>query len=822
VLENAEDLERCLRSLGSSTVAPGEIIVVDDGSVESAEQLESLCRDFGAIYVRQAVNVGPAAARNAGVRAARGALILFLDADVEVNSDTIERLTAAMRDRPELDAIFGSYDDQPAALQRISVFRNLLHHYVHHRSAGSATTFWAGCGAMRREAFDSVGGFNEQYRLPSIEDVDLGQRLWRQGGRLWLDPSISVTHRKQWTLWGLFRTDLLNRAIPWTELAFRSGLPKGLNFGWYNLLSVGLAGLALALMLARFPLLAAAACLLLWSINWPVYHFMVRKRGIRILPASLIAHATHYLASACGLLAGAIRHLIKRDRWAPVVLGGLLAAGIAGQVNSRAYMGDYGGYPDESGHFVTAVFVMQWLHAPLRNPIELAERYYAQYPRLGLGHWPPLGYILQGAWMHTFGTSRLAVMIYILLTGVGAAWLIYELLWREAGRTIAAGAAFGWILSQHVQWSLQIAMLDLPAALLSLLAILAFREYTRAPGRASALAFGFCTACALLLKQQAIPLMLIPIFWVVLSQRWDLLRRWDFWIPVVPVALLAVPWYAVTMPLVYPNAAAWAGSGRATPQALLPKLWHYSGVYVALGCAVGVLLAFRRNRPAYLLWVSVLLSVAVTCIVITAMSEARHLLLGLAAQYALAFLALSLVPARARWFAVIVLLWLSARGFPPTVSPQYRSVAQLLRSGTPGNVLLTGRAEGPVIAAAVAAQPEPDGSRLWLRATKVMADVRWSGRVNRLYVQTPTEVDSLLRQKGINQVWLEPASDRVSSYERLLFDTLAERSTEWDLSAVRLEHGDASLYRRREPVHADTVDVWLPRLQRSIKAGPQR
>jgi hypothetical protein len=210
-----------------------------------------------------------------------------------------------------------------------------------------------------------------------------------------------------------------------------------------------------------------------------------------------------------------------------------------------------------------------------------------------------------------------------------------------------------------------------------------------------------------------------------------------------------------------------------------------------------------------------------TCTVITAMNEGRHVLLGLAAEYALAFLALVLVPARIQWVAVVGLLWVSAWGFPPALSNRYRSVAQLLHSGPPGNVLLTARAEGPVIAAAVAAQPEPDGSRLWLRATKVLADVRWSGRVNRLYVQTPSEMDILLRQNGVNQVWLEPRS-HPAAYERLLLDTLTGRAAEWEVSTVPLEHRDAaSLYRRRDPVQAGLVDVWIPRLKRSVKARPQ-
>ena len=62
------------------------------------------------------------------------------------------------------------------------------------QSAGDATTFWAGLGAIQRTAFLEAGGFDaEQYRAPSIEDVELGLRLAAAGARIRLDPSVRGT-----------------------------------------------------------------------------------------------------------------------------------------------------------------------------------------------------------------------------------------------------------------------------------------------------------------------------------------------------------------------------------------------------------------------------------------------------------------------------------------------------------------------------------------------------------------------------------------------------------------------------------------------------
>ena len=95
---------------------------------------------------------GPAYARNRGVEVARGDIVVFVDADVCVHTDTLRRFTAVFANEPDVSAVFGAYDTQPEAPQLVSQYRNLLHHFVHSQSAGEAETFWAGCGAIRRDS----------------------------------------------------------------------------------------------------------------------------------------------------------------------------------------------------------------------------------------------------------------------------------------------------------------------------------------------------------------------------------------------------------------------------------------------------------------------------------------------------------------------------------------------------------------------------------------------------------------------------------------------------------------------------------------------
>jgi glycosyltransferase involved in cell wall biosynthesis len=143
-------LAACLDAIAAAEEPPEQVVIVAEGD-------------------------GPASARNSGAADATGDVVVFVDADVLPHADAVGRIRAAFAADPDLTAVFGSYDDAPADPGVVSQFRNLLHHHVHQQGAGEARTFWAGLGAVRADAFREAGGFDaERYKLPSVEDIDLG------------------------------------------------------------------------------------------------------------------------------------------------------------------------------------------------------------------------------------------------------------------------------------------------------------------------------------------------------------------------------------------------------------------------------------------------------------------------------------------------------------------------------------------------------------------------------------------------------------------------------------------------------------------------
>jgi glycosyltransferase involved in cell wall biosynthesis len=242
-----------LQALESSSVRPCEIIVVDDAS--SDRSLERLTNPDIKI-IRTGVRSGPARARNVGAREASGDILFFLDADVCVHRDTLGRVEESFTDA-SLDALIGSYDDEPESGDFLSQYRNLMHCFVHQTSRSEASTFWSGCGAIRKATFDNYSGFDETYRRPAIEDIELGYRLIRDGRRIILDRDVQVKHLKRWSFWGLVKTDIINRGIPWTELILRDRhMPNDLNLQLSQRVSVALVYLMLGV---------ATLCAIYWG-----------------------------------------------------------------------------------------------------------------------------------------------------------------------------------------------------------------------------------------------------------------------------------------------------------------------------------------------------------------------------------------------------------------------------------------------------------------------------------------------------------------------------------------------------------------------------
>jgi hypothetical protein len=280
----------------------------------STDATAGVAARLGAQVLRLPERAGPAEARNVGVAQTRGEILLFVDSDCALHEDAVRRVEAAFAADPELVALSGSYDANPPEPNFFSQYMNLRHHLTHHWAARDTPSFWAGCGAVRRPAFEAAGGFDaERYPRPTIEDIELATRL-APLGRMAFDPAIQATHLKRWTGRSVIETDLRCRALPWARLIASTGrMPDTLNLSLRERAATALAPLALASCGALIgatwfgaPRLAVASVAVLGvalALGWRWVRGFARLRGIGFALRAWLFHQVHqsYSGAAFGL-----------------------------------------------------------------------------------------------------------------------------------------------------------------------------------------------------------------------------------------------------------------------------------------------------------------------------------------------------------------------------------------------------------------------------------------------------------------------------------------------------------------------------------------
>ncbi len=190
------DLPRCLAALEHQTLPQDEfeVIVADDGSTDDTA---ALAEAAGARVLRLE-HGGPAAARNAGVAAARAPIVVFTDADCEPVADFLERLLEPFA-APVVSGTRGVYRSQQKAL--VARFIQLEYEERYHRIAhveqvrGTVNALDTSYAAYRREVFLEAGGFDTRFRGAAGEDHELSYRLAEQGHVFRLSPLAAVYHR---------------------------------------------------------------------------------------------------------------------------------------------------------------------------------------------------------------------------------------------------------------------------------------------------------------------------------------------------------------------------------------------------------------------------------------------------------------------------------------------------------------------------------------------------------------------------------------------------------------------------------------------------
>ena len=238
-------------------------------------------------------------------------MLVFVDADVVVHADALDRIRARLRD-PALDAVFGSYDDAPEAPGRSRAFATCSTTTSTTRAPGrrrASGPGWAPCAARRSTR--PAGS------IPSAAGsrTSSSGRGWSQAGaRIELDPAIQGTHLKRYTLAldaarrhcrardPVGRPDA--RRPRAAQLAERRRQAPGRGVCWRSARPSARA--ALPAGRGRRSLGAFAA------LNADLYATIARRRGRAEAAAAVPLHVLHHVSATAAIPAGVALHLRRR------------------------------------------------------------------------------------------------------------------------------------------------------------------------------------------------------------------------------------------------------------------------------------------------------------------------------------------------------------------------------------------------------------------------------------------------------------------------------------------------------------------------------
>jgi hypothetical protein len=475
---------------------------------------------------------------------------------------------------------------------------------------------------------------------------------------------------------------------------------------------------------------------------------------------------------------------------------------------SGSFRGEFADQPDEGAHYVTGLLLHDYLAGfHYSSPLQFAENFYIHYPKVALGHWPPMFYLLQAAWTLIFSVSHTSLMLFMAVLTTCLAFVIYRVLLPELGHWVSLTTAVIFTALPVVQTQTGRLMADIPAALFMLLATVSFGRFIDAERARDAIAFGVWSAAAIMTKGNAVALVFIPPFAIAVMTKWKLFLRPAIWGSAATVLILCGPWYWLTLHmsedgLVQPSVTI------AYFRAGLVYFWMHLGRSAGWAFASLALFGFAaksielfRSRKVRGIWPALggmLLGCMITfCAIPTGFAE-RYLLPALTALVACLALGtvrlVSKLPAKKLQPAVasfVLLLCFATAGFsfPRTHSRGYSAVASALVSNPQMRhsvILISSDAKGESSLISEVAMHEQRPGHIILRASKVIASSDWSGLHAKLLFHSPAQVLNYLDSIPVDVVVLDHSASlaRIAApYESLLEQAMSAPPHPWKLSS---------------------------------------
>lgn len=461
-----------------------------------------------------------------------------------------------------------------------------------------------------------------------------------------------------------------------------------------------------------------------------------------------------------------------------ILLAGFCAAL---QYRAGAIHSELGMESDGPAHYVTALMVRDYVAQGFHGSIvAYAENYYAHYPKVAIGHWPPMFYLLGGAWMLVFPPTPHSLIVFMMLLGTVLAATLQWVVGRRFGDTVGVVVGLLFLAIPLVQAYTGAPMVDLPVALFSFLAALLWARYLKSEGTAAALLFTLFAVCGILTKGTGLAVVGVPVVSVTLTRKFWILLRWRTWMSAGIIMALYLPWQLATVRMVTTAMQynwGWGYSSLAIPF-YLKHLVLVAGLAVSLAAVVGIWAEVIRpssaGKPVEAVWASLgglLLGSVLLVLIVPSGLETRLLLAAVPPVVAFAAVGIEWTAAQLRRRGPLArlawrqLLWIAvaaafAGGFsiPAKFVYGFGEAAQdIVDNGrfSQPRILCSSDANGEGMLITEIAARERRPGHFVMRASKLLARSDWNGRDYQLLCDTPEKALRYLRACRIGVLVLD-------------------------------------------------------------------
>jgi hypothetical protein len=463
---------------------------------------------------------------------------------------------------------------------------------------------------------------------------------------------------------------------------------------------------------------------------------------------------------------------------------------VAFQVLGGAYQAEFGGYPDEPAHYVTSLMVRDYFAGMhYADPMEFARNYYAHYPKVAIGHWPPLLYLVQGLWMLILPTSRTSILLQMAATTAFLAWMVSATVKRHFDWKAGVLAGLLTICLPITQMYTSEVMAETLLAIVSFAAAIYFARYLETERWQDSALFGLFASLAVLTKGSGWDLALIPPIAIVLTRKYRLLLTWKFWIPVFIVSVACGPWQVVTLQMAERG---WTGGDSpsvgfffSAMKEFLVIMANLMGWALAPIVLLGIVTKLRSKiTPEWASMFALIVAVWVFNSIVPAGVESRKMFAVIPALVLFLFAGGSWLAERFRWnpafVAAACAVVFLVNGFSLVKETHYGFIeaAEFIDSRPDlhhKDILVSSERDGEGMLISELAMKEQRLQHSILRGTKALSQADWNGGSYECFLRNTDDVMTYVASNNIGAIVLDTFPSRIKfDHERLLREAIVE------------------------------------------------